>query len=231
MASLAILTGMLLLAALVLVTWRARALSVAAARRLEAEAIRGRELDAVAEDAANLLCAAMSSLEHARATLQSSPKRAGESLDEGLVAAKALAGLLDISRAHDGRSPMPSHRADACIRLAVAVLRSRGAGVQVLGDGTELAVRGDSRAASALLIELLESASASLAGRSHLVVELDQGGIAIGAGRGMALEGFAARAREHGWELEANDDHVRVMRSTRIEPATGLPSSVQAREM
>src|SRR5688572_29634733 len=119
---------MLLLAALVLVTWRARALSVAAARRLEAEAIRGRELDAVAEDAANLLCAAMSSLEHARATLQSNPKRASESLDEGLVAAKALAGLLDISRAHDGRSPMPSHRADACIRLAVAVLRSRGAG-------------------------------------------------------------------------------------------------------
>lgn len=206
MADLAVLSIVLLLAALLLWAWRERGRAIEKALAAEAEARRARQIDSAAADAADLLAAALTSIELARATLDedSDPDACREWLADALTATRAMAGLLESARVYarsaDGNRALS---AEACVRLAVTIARADGHGVALRGISSELPCRGSPRAAIALLSELLSRASKGASSTGFVTVELADHAILVQAPDGATIEvgDLRSAAEALGWTL------------------------------
>ncbi len=210
MADLAVLSIVLLLSALLLWAWRERGRAVQVALAAEAEARRARQIDSAAADAADLLAAALTSMQLARTSLpEGSDPECREWLDDAEGATRAIAGLLESARVYvrgvDGNRAVG---AEACVRLAVAIARAEGRGVALRGDHTELPCSGSPRVAIELLSKLLARASKDGDGRAFVTVELAAESIAITQTNDAAVDlgDLRGGAESVGWSVAPAPD-------------------------
>lgn len=202
MESLAILIAAVFLVVLLLLAWHSRVQAVRQATMLEAEAVRGRELESIAMDAASLLAATLQSIETARELAP--PGAPAASIADAEKAASALSSLFSTARLYlRDDDAVVRGTADGCVRVAVAVARSRGMGISVRGEETLLSFHGRPRPACDLLIDLLEASRATLGGDPFVEVELESDRVRIIGGSSGALEVPAARVAAQGWAAEA----------------------------
>lgn len=201
MESLAAVGAAIFLVLLVLLAWRARASAFREAQRLEAEATRGRELESIAMDAASLLAATLQSIETARAVADDGDVR--EAVDQAAGAANALSSLFSATRLYlRADDIVVDGSADGCVRVAIAVARSRGCGISVRGERTGLGLRGKARAACDLIMQILEASRATLGEGEFVEVRLEEDGVDVAGGSRRALDLVPAGAHELGWTLE-----------------------------
>lgn len=203
MANLLILCGALFLVLLVLVSWRARARAMKDATRLEAEGTRGRELESIAMDAASLLAATLQSIDTARELASSGPAGTRSALNDAARAGNALSDLFQVARLYlrpqDGAIVHGS--AEGCVRVAIAVARSRGCGISVRGEQTALQFRGRPEEACEVLVEVLDACRSALGPGDFVEVHLVDEEVRIAAGPGKVPIPHE-RAAEVGWSIE-----------------------------
>lgn len=201
MESLAVVAAAIFLVLIVLLSWHARARAIREQQRLEAEAARGRELESIAMDAASLLAATLQSLDTARAAAGDPDARAA--IGEASSAARALSSLFSATRFYlQPEAVVVDGSAEGCVRVAIAVARSRGCGISVRGERTGLALRGQARVACELLTHLLDSARETLGPSQFVEVCLEDDGIDIVGGTRGALDANTEDARALGWALD-----------------------------
>lgn len=202
MANLLVLTVALLLGLLVLVAWYARARALAEAKRFEVDAARGREIESIAMDAAHLLGATLESLDGALAEAESAPAETQGALRGAQRSASALSALFHAARLYLQPEDAVVHgSAEGCVRVAVAVARTRGCGVSVRGEGTSLQIAGPARDACDLVVAMIEALRATLGEPSDYVeVCLDDDEVILVGGRAPARLP-RDRAARLGWEL------------------------------
>lgn len=199
MESLAVVAAAIFLVLVVLLSWQARARAIREAQRLAAEAARGRELESIALDAASLLAATLQSIDTARA---SSGEREA-ALTEASGAARALSSLFSAARLYlQSEGVVVDGAAEGCVRVAIAVARSRGCGISVRGERTELAFRGQARAACELITGVLDASSGTLGPGEFVEVHLEPERVEIVGGTRGRLDLSPDRARELGWTIE-----------------------------
>ena len=231
MADLAVLSIVLLLAALLLWAWRERGRAVEKALAAEAEARRARQIDSAAADATDLLAAALTSLQLARSSLEddSDPATCRVWLADAELATRAIAGLFESARVYvrdaDGNRPLG---AEACLRLAVAIARADGRGVALRGDRSDLGCDGSPRAAIALFTELLARASTGSGGKGYVTVELADDSVVVHAANAAPIDlgGLAATAATLGWSMTFAPDgaHTVVVARRAAEGTAEDPS-------
>lgn len=202
MANFLVLTVALLLGLLVLLAWYARARALAESKRLEADAARGREIESIAMDAARLLGATLESIEGALADAQSAAGDTRSALCGAQRSANALSALFHAARLYlQPEDGLVHGSAEGCMRVAVAIARSRGCGVSVRGEGTSLQVTGPTRDACDLVIAMIEAFRATLDGPEDFVeVQLTEDEVSLVGARAPATLP-RDRAATLGWEL------------------------------
>lgn len=207
------LVAVLLLVLLVLVSWHARARAIEEAKRLEAEGARGREIESIAMDAASLLAATLQSLETAQSITVSAQDESRTAVKAALRAARALSSLFHATRLYltpqdDAAGP---GSAEGCVRLAIALARSRGCGISVRGEHTALTFHGRASDACAVVLELLEASRGSLRGNEFIEVVLDEGEVRIVAGTAEAVSVDRAAGERVGWAVERSEREGRTI--------------------
>ncbi len=201
------------------VVWRARA-----------ERARGQELraalDALAEDGTNLLTATLVSLEaHARRSPSSD-------LGVATDGARAASRLLDAAHAFAEDPERRVEHAEGCIRVAIALARSRGARVLVRGAGTEIGSHGSVEVTCRTLAALIENAWQKQSGDARRFVQLSL------RPDHLELEGpfdptaEAQRLESCGWTLQriegdASRWALRATGGTDVDGALHAPSAVR----
>jgi hypothetical protein len=173
------------------------------ATRLEAEGARGRELESIAMDASSLLAATLQSIDTARELATFGPAGTRRALNDAARAGNALSDLFQAARLYlrpqDGAVVHGS--AEGCVRVAIAVARSRGCGISVRGEQTGLQLRGRPEEACKVLVEVLDACRSTLGPGDFVEVHLMDKEVRLAAGRGdvpIPHEGAA----EVGWSLE-----------------------------
>lgn len=198
---------MLLLVALVAVGWRLRAQAVEEAQRLAAEGARGREIESIAMDAASLLGATLQSVETALITGEAAPPETQRALEDAARAAGALTALFQAARvylsAHD--HGVARGAAEGCVRVAIAVARSRGCGISVRGERTSLTYHCRAAEACALLVRAFEATSETLRPGEFIEVVLHEDSVQLVAGSAAVLDIDVAEAERIGWSVERSD--------------------------
>lgn len=184
--------------------WRVRALRAHQRRS-------AREWDSIGQDAADLLAAALTNLDLA---CEEAPAPS-PLLDDTSSAIRALAGLLAAARP-DAEGRRGGHaNTEGCVRVAIAIARSREHGVRLSGSSTALPVHGSSAAALEALTMLLD-ALRSAAPRSYTEVILQRDRVLLRApapsASSLASSWVPAAVEPHlercGWSLRALDDRT-----------------------
>lgn len=211
MADLAVLSIVLLLAALLLWAWRERGRAIEKVLAAEAEGRRARQIDSAAADAVDLLAAALTSLQLARTSLDNDgdAEACSEWLDDAERATRAIAGLLESARVYArGADGNRAVGAEACVRLAVAIARAEGRGVALRGDRSGLACDGSPRAAIAMFSDLLARASKASGGKGFVTVELAPESVVVRAATSSAIDvvDLRSEARAMGWSVTSASD-------------------------
>ena len=204
MESLAILTAAVFLVLLLLVAWHSRVQAVRQAQRLEAEAVRGRELESMAMDGASLLAATLQSLRNARELLPEDEPN--EALLDAEKAAGALSSLFSAARLYlQDHDAVVIGSADGCVRVAVAVARSRGWGISVRGEETSLSFQGRPRRACEVMVDLLEAARSTLAPEEFIEVGMEGDHVSVVGGTVGTLAAPEAKLAALGWSASPTE--------------------------
>lgn len=228
MANVAILIASILLVGLMFISWRARALAAREAERLRAEAARGREVESIAMDSASLLSATLMSLETAHERATSSEARGP--IEDARASASALASLFSAARVYQQEGDdLESPPGEGCVRLAVAIARSRGLGVSIHGHNTSLGVQRDPRAACELVVQIIAACGSALGPDECVEVEFGPDAVSVTGGSGGAVAAPTERAAELGWSAKPLPDGrgvlIEALRSD-DQPARNLVLSV-----
>lgn len=220
MESILILTVMLLLVLLVFVSWRARAQAMNQARRLAAEGARGREIESIAMDAASLLGATQQSVETALITCEGAPRETQRALEDAARAAGALTTLFHAARVYFSAQDHGVARgaAEGCVRVAIAVARSRGCGISVRGERTDLAFQGRASEACAFVVTALEACRATLSSGEYVEVVFDDDAVQLIPGTAGVASVDLGEAARLAWSVERSDVDGRSAITIRARP-------------
>jgi hypothetical protein len=137
-------------------------------------------------DAANLLAATLQSIDTARELATSGPAGTGTALNDAARAGRALSDLFQAARLYlrPQGGAVVDGSAEGCVRVAIAVARSRGCGISVRGEQTALQFRGRPEAACNVLLEVLDACRSVLGPGDFVEVHLVDEEVRIAAGRG-----------------------------------------------
>jgi hypothetical protein len=226
MAEITLLSIVLLLVALLLFAWRERGRAIEKARLAEAEARRARQIDSAAADAADLLAAALTSLRLARDNAPREAETTERWIADAERATRDIAALLESARvyARDADVGLVGG-AGGYVRLAVAIARAEGRGVQLKGDGTELACAGAPRDAIALFSELIEILTDAGRAPGYVTVVLSREAVTVIAPRerGVDLTAVEPLAARLAWAVTPSASATEV--TIVVTPADAHPGA------
>lgn len=186
MTPLALLALISALVVALLWAWRERARHNARLLAAEADARRLRRLERAGAEAANLLLALSTSIDLARTSPEDERERWLANAEE---ASQALVGLFEAARALVAGAEAPERwPLEGALRLAVALARAEGAGIELLGRGGGHRLAGDVEAAVDALQRALLALHARRDGGAYVAATLEAEGVTLSVAGEPALD-------------------------------------------